>query len=289
MESRRSFIKKSSVLAAGSFFLAGCGNATPANRAIGVQLYTVRNQISKNLAKTLEKVAEVGYTHIESAGHGASTFYGEKALAYKKLLKSFNLTPISGHYSTGIANPDDVGTLSNNWEKALDEMNEIGQKYAVLAYLREEERTSLDDYKRVVDLLNTAGEKAKKQGIQLCYHNHDFEFQTMEGEVPMYYILDNTEPDLLKMELDLYWITKAKFDVKDFFGKYSGRIPLWHVKDMGSDGKFADVGSGSVDFKTIFANQELAGLEYFFVEHDNSKDPLKSIETSIGYIQNNLL
>lgn len=288
MESRRSFIKKSGVLAAGTFFLAGCGNATQSNRSIGVQLYTVRNQISENLSKTLEKIAEIGYTHIESAGHGGNTYYGHSAKDFSKLLKLLNLNPISGHYSSGIANPDDIGTLSKGWDKALDEMNEIGQEYAVLGYLREEERRSLDDYKKVVDLLNLAGEKAKKRGIQLCYHNHDFEFKNVDGEIPMYYILDNTDPDTVKMELDLYWITKAGYNIKDFFAKYSGRIPLWHVKDMDDNGDFTEVGAGQVDFKTAFANKELAGLKHFFVEQDQSDDPLKSIERSFGYVKNNL-
>ncbi len=168
-------------------------------------------------------------------------------------------------------------------------MNEVGQEYAALGYLREEERRSMDDYKRVADLLNSAGEKAKKKGIQLCYHNHDFEFQELEGQLPMYYLLDNTDPELVKMELDLYWITKAKYDIKDFFNKYNGRIPLWHVKDMDASGDFTEVGSGSVDFETAFANKEVAGMKHFFVEQDQSNNPIKSIKKSFDYVQNNLI
>lgn len=289
MENRRSFIKKTGVLAAGGILLGSCTGATVAKKSVGVQLYTVRDQISKSLERTLEQVAEIGFTHIESAGHGANKYYGKSAKEFKELLKSLKLIPVSGHYSTGIANPDDIGTLSKGWEQALDQMNEIGQEYAVLGYLRGEERRSMDDYKRVVDLLNLAGEKAKQKGIQLCYHNHDFEFQELEGQLPMYYILDNTDAELVKMELDLFWITKANYQIKDFFDRYAGRIPLWHVKDMDEKGDFTEVGSGNVDFDLAFSNKELAGMKYFFVEQDQSNNPLKSIEKSFGYVQKNLI
>ncbi|MGB3467869.1 MAG: sugar phosphate isomerase/epimerase [Cyclobacteriaceae bacterium] len=290
MENRREFLKKAGVIATGSVLLGSCvGKVSEVKKSIGLQLYTVRNQIDESLETTLKKISEIGYTHIESAGHGGNKYYSKTAIQYRELLKSLNLTPISGHYSTGIANPDDIGTLSNGWDKALDEMNEIGQKYAVLGYLREEERKSIDDYKRVAELLNTAGEKAKKKGIQLCYHNHDFEFVEIDGQLPMYYLLDNVSPDLLKMELDLFWITKAGYSIKDFFSKYEGRIPLWHVKDMNDEGDFTEVGSGRVDFETAFANKELAGMEYFFVEQDQSEDPIKSIRKSYTYVENNLV
>jgi len=289
MENRRSFIKKAGMLAAGSTVLGSCLSFAAEKKSIGIQLYTVRNQIKKNLKKTLTQISEIGYTNIECAGHNAGMFYDQTPGGFRELIKSLNLKPISGHYSTGIANPDDMGTLSKGWDEALDQMNELGQEYAALGYLREEERTSIDDYKRVVDLLNIAGEKAKQKGIQLCYHNHDFEFQEIEGQLPMYYLLDNTDADNVKMELDLYWITKAGFDIKDFFTKYEGRIPLWHVKDMAADGDFTEVGSGSVDFKTAFENKELAGMKHFFVEQDQSKNPIKSIEKSYKYVNQKLV
>ncbi len=289
MENRRSFIKKAALMTAGSAIFANCIAPQEQRKEIGLQLYTLRNQLVDNFEKTLERVAEIGYTHIESAGHGGGAYYKLAPKEFGELLKKLNLNPISGHYSSGIPNPSDVGTLSNGWDRALDEMNEIGQKYAVLGYLREEERTSLEDYKRLVDLLNFASEKANKAGIQLCYHNHDFEFKEMEGELPMYYILDNTDKNLLKMELDLYWITKAGYDIKEFFTRYSGRVALWHAKDMDSNGDFTEVGNGSVDFDLAFKNKELAGLDYFFVEQDQSNDPLKSIKKSFDFVKANLV
>ena len=289
MESRRKFLKQGGALALGSILLSDCMAVAQSETRIGVQLYTVRNQISESLEKTLEVVADVGYNQVELAGHKAGKVYGKLPEKFKKLLKELALSPVSGHYSTGITNPKDKGTLSNGWEEALDEMNEVGQSYAVLAYLQESERKSLDDYKRVADLLNKAGEAAKKRGIQLCYHNHAFEFEELEGQVPMYYLLDQTDPDLLKMELDLYWVTKAGFSILDFFKKYEGRIPLWHVKDIDANGDFTEVGSGSIDFAEVFANQSVSGMKHFFVEHDNSANPFESIRTSYGYIKENLV
>ena len=289
MDSRRTFLKKGGALTLGSFLLGDCMSLIEERPDVGVQLYTVRNEISDDLEKTLERVADIGYTQIEFAGHKGGLFYGKMPRKIRKILRRLNLSPVSGHYAAGIARPDEVGTLSNGWESALDEMNEVEQSYAALGYLTADERKSMDDYKRVAELLNKAGESARKRGVQLCYHNHDFEFQEMEGQIPMYYLLDETDPDLVKMELDLYWITKAGFDILDFFEKYPGRIPLWHVKDMDSNGDFTEVGSGSVDFKTAFDNQSVAGMKYFFVEQDQSDDPFSSIATSYKYVTKSLI
>ena len=185
--------------------------------------------------------------------------------------------------------PDQVGSLTNQWEVSIEAMKTVGQEYAILAYLDEGERKTLDQYKKLVDIINVAAEKCKDAGIQFCYHNHDFEFVELEGELPMYYILDNTDPDLVKVELDLYWITKAGYDIGEFFEKYSGRIPLWHTKDLNGEGAFTEVGNGTIDFKKIFSMKELAGMEHFFVEQDVSNDPMKSIKMSYDYISKNLV
>jgi len=291
MDNRRSFLKKTALWTAGTALLGSCAtasNSTP-KKQIGIQLYTLRDQLAENFNKTIEKVAEIGYTHIESAGHLGGKYYNMSPAKFGEKLKKLGLTPVSGHYSSGITNPSDIGTLSNGWDKALDEMNEIGQKYAVLGYLREGERKTFDDYKKLIDLLNKASEKCKNAGIQFCYHNHAFEFEEMEGELPMYYLLDNTDEKLVKMELDLYWIAKAGYSMPDFFSKYKGRIALWHAKDIDSNGDFAEVGNGSIDFKWAFENKQLSGMEYFFVEQDKSNDPLKSIKTSFDYVNQKLL
>ena len=161
----------------------------------------------------------------------------------------------------------------------------------VCAYLSADERKGIDDYKYAADQLNIAGERCKKAGIQLCYHNHDFEF-IKEGDVLPYDILLATDENLVKMEVDLYWITKAGHDPVALFEQHPGRFPLWHVKDMDNTEKkdFTEVGSGIIDFKKIFKQSKKAGMKYFFVEQDKCPgSPFDSITKSIAYIKNNLV
>lgn len=159
----------------------------------------------------------------------------------------------------------------------------------VCSYLLPEERTT-NDYRKLPELLNKSAETTNQSGIQLAYHNHDFEFQKFDGKQLIYdFLLDNTSPDLVKMELDLYWIAKAGFDPLDYFEKHPGRFPLWHVKDMQKyTNNFAEVGNGIIDFKRIFEAREKAGLKFWFVEQDDSdKDIFESLVMSKKYIEGN--
>ena len=181
--------------------------------------------------------------------------------------------------------------MLNDWDKAVDDAAEVGIKYMVCAYLSEEERGDLDQYKKVADQLNIAGERCKKSGIQLCYHNHDFEFKKQGDQYP-YDVLLSSDKNLVKMELDLYWVTKAGQDPIALFKKHPGRFPLWHVKDMDNtpEQAFAEVGSGTIDFKEIFKHKKEAGMKCFFVEQDKCPgDPFDSITKSIKYIKSNLI
>ncbi len=160
--------------------------------------------------------------------------------------------------------------MLHDWDRAVDDAAAVGVKYMVCAYLSAEERGGLDHYKQLADQFNTAGEKCKKSGMQFCYHNHDFEFEEKDGQLPYNILLNNTNKDLVKMELDLYWATKAKHDPIELFNAHPGRFPLWHVKDMDNTPKqaFTEVGNGVIDFKKIFEQANKAGLKYFFVEQD---------------------
>ncbi len=294
MQSRRKFIRNSGLAVAGSSLLPYCAppktteEQEVVKRNIGLQVYTVRNEIKEDIVATLSKVAEIGYKEIEVYGAIDGKFFGLTPAEFGKLLDSLGLEIISGHYGTGRANPESIGTLTNGWDRAVEAMVEVGQKYAALGWLPESERT-LDQYKELVDIMIPAAEKCKEAGIQFCHHNHDFEFMEVEGEIPMYYILDNTDPELVKMELDLYWISKVGLDPIEFFKKYEGRIPLWHVKDMDTNQDFTEVGNGTIDFKRIFEHQELAGMKHFFVEQDQSPDPINSVTQSFGYVSKELI
>jgi sugar phosphate isomerase/epimerase len=278
--SRKSFMK------AGAFMLAApmlskLNWKEKAASKIGLQLYTLRSELSKDLMGTLKKVSAIGYKEVELFGYSNGKFFGKTPKEFKTILGDLGLDPVSGHYGAGVENKTAVGTLSNNWQQAVDDAAEIGQKYAVCAYLTDTERKTIDQYKSYVDLFNKSGEVAKKAGLQFGYHNHDFEFKKIDGQLP-YDLIASTDPELVKLELDLYWIVKAGMDPVDLFKKYPGRFPLWHVKDMDkTDQSFAEVGNGSIDFKKIFAARKTAGLTHFFVEQDVAKrPPLEAIEIS---------
>ena len=209
MTTRRSFIKSTSLLSAGLFLSPR--DFKLKNPLIGLQLYTVRDAMDKDPASTLAKVAQIGYTSVEGATYtGTEKFYGMSPVDFKKLLKQNGLVIPSSHYRLGEekTNGEIVkGTLLHDWDKAVDDAAEVGIKYMVCAYLSEDERKGPDHYKYVADQLNIAGERCKKSGIQLCYHNHDFEFIKQNDTYP-YDILLATDKNLVKMEMDIYWIKK---------------------------------------------------------------------------------
>jgi sugar phosphate isomerase/epimerase len=292
MVTRRSFLKTSSVLSAGLMIAPSAFK--PKTSLIGLQLYTVRDAMGKDPKATLAHVAKIGYNSVEGATYTDSEkFYGMSPSEFKKVLKNNGLVMYSNHYRLG----EDLekgqimkGTILHDWQKAIDDAAELGLKYMVCAWLSPTERGSLDHYKKVADDLNVAGEKCKKAGIQLCYHNHDFEFIPEDGKLP-YDILLATDKNLVKMEMDIYWIKKASQDPIALFKKHPGRYPLWHVKDMDNtpEHSFTEVSNGIINFKEIFKYKNLAGMKYFFVEQDISRDPFVSIAESIAYIKKNLV
>lgn len=293
MSSRRSFIKSGSLLAAGAFIKTPFFDKK--SKYIGLQLYTVRDAMQKDAIGTLAKVAAIGYNSLEGATYtGTQKFYGMEPAAFAKVLKQNGLIMPSSHYRLGEEKVDgqiQKGTMLSGWDKAVDDAAAVGIKYMVCAYLSEAERGGLDHYKMVADELNKAGERCKKSGIQLCYHNHDFEFEVQGSTLP-YNILLNTDKDLVKMEMDLYWVSKAGKDPVDLINQHPGRFPLFHVKDMDNTSAkaFTEVGNGTIDFKRIFKYADKAGMKYFFVEQDRTPgDPFASITKSISYIKKNLV
>ena len=174
--------------------------------------------------------------------------------------------------------------LTDNWQKTIDDAKVMGHEYLIVAYLNDDQRKSLDDYRRHVDLFNSAGETARKSGVKLGYHNHDFEFKPMEGQIPYDLLLSRTDPNLVKLEMDLFWITKAGQSPLTYFSRVPGRIELVHVKDMDASQNMVDVGKGTINWAQIFAERDKAGIRHFFVEHDNPAVPLDSAKTSYTYL-----
>jgi sugar phosphate isomerase/epimerase len=256
---------------------------------IGMQAYTVRDQMKQNFAGTLAKVAQIGYKEIEFAG-----YYGHSPKEVRSILDQNGLTSPSSHV--------DYKLLTDEWPQTLDAARIMGQTYICCPWIPEEVRNQPDGWKRAADTFNRAGEASKKSGIQFTYHNHNFEFKPVNGKVPYDMLLAETDPSLVKMEMDLCWASVGGADPVAYFNKYPGRFPEVHVKDVkqlpprGSAQSWAepdslgylltDVGSGVIDWKRIFAASEKGGIKHYFVEHDDPKDPFATLKNSFTYLQN---
>jgi sugar phosphate isomerase/epimerase len=246
--------------------------------------------MKENTEKTIAAIAQIGYKQVEGAGYKNGKYYEQSPRDFRKLLYTEGLSMPSGHVATGQEDPALIGTIINQFEKAVEDAATVGQSYIVCAWLAEFERKTLDDYKRLAEKFNKAGEICKKYGIQFCFHNHDFEFKPMFDILPYDLLLRECDDELVKMEMDLYWIIKAGKNPFDYFDKNPLRFPLWHVKDISKtpDRNFTEVGSGFINFERIFAAKKTAGLKHFFVEQDNCdpRKPLESIAISYDYLKN---
>jgi sugar phosphate isomerase/epimerase len=274
---RRSFLRRS----AASVIAAKLGGSSAANAmmhatklgAIGIQLYTVRGLMEKDVAGTLAAIAKIGYKEVEFAG-----LFGKTPAEVRAMLDADGLVATSSHIST-----EDIRT---RWPRTLDDAATLGQRYIVCAWIDENERTP-DGLKKIADDFNRAADAAKRHGLQFAYHNHDFEFTPMTpgGAKPYDVLLASTDASLVKMEADLFWMVSAGQKPLAYFAKWPGRFPLVHVKDRARDGKMVDVGQGAIDFKAIFAKSTEAGIEHYFVEHDEPPKPLEDARLSYDYLR----
>ena len=296
MYNRRSFIKSASFYSAGILVAPSIPAWIKAKPAIiGLQLYTVRDAMKDDPAGTLAKVAKIGYNSLEGATYtGSEKFYGMDPQTFKGVLKDNGQVMRSCHYRLGEDNTDGAlkGTILDDWKHAVEDAAAVGIQYMVCAWLSPKERLGLDHYKKLAMDFNTAAETCKAAGIQFCYHNHDFEFEQQDGKYPYDVLLDETDAGMVKMEMDMYWVSKAGQDPINLIEKHPGRFPLWHLKDMDgtADHAFTEVGNGTIDFKKIFTHAGKAGMKYFFVEQDKCPgSPFDSITKSITYIKKNLV
>jgi sugar phosphate isomerase/epimerase len=237
---------------------------------IGLQLYTVRTLMETSVPLTLEMVAKVGYREVEFAG-----YFGARPAQLRRWLDDLGLSAPAAH----------VPVLDGNLDQLFDAAAELGHRYLVQASLSLQKRVSADSFRKVAAALNSAGEQAGRRGLRVAYHNHDFEFSRRDDAVPYDILLQETDPELVTMELDLYWMTKAKRDPLAYFHHHPGRFRLCHLKDMDQQGRMTDVGRGRIDFPTILSQREKAGLRHFFVEHDHPPDPIASVQASYSYLQ----
>lgn len=317
MATRRKFLQQSGTFALASLLLPRYGNAgylfeKKETMPIGLQLYTLGDMMTADTKGTLQKLAAIGYKEVESAGSQKGNFYGYTPKEFSAMVKEAGLHWRSAHVG-GVAfsmaqvmkmakNADDSArikaymeklknapkslNLTENYQQLADDAAEGGLSYLVCSSIPV---STMDEIKTAVDVFSRTGEACKKNGVQFAYHNHVTEFDEIEGHRPFDYILDNTDKELVKMELDLAWATKAKQDPVELFKLHPGRYPLWHVKDLDKTTMSpAEVGTGVVDFKHVFDNAKESGMKYFFVEQDGAPQPLQNVTNSYNYLKHML-
>lgn len=314
MNNRRDFLKNAGALALGGFVLpqlteAGSLFAPAAVRPVGIQLFTLFRQMNEDPKATLQQIANAGYKEVESAFNTRGGYYGYTAKEFKQLTSDMGLkwrahhaggaprrprpAPAAGGAGSPAAGAPPQGApqanrmpmnmppmqnLKDNYQQLVDEAVEGGLSYLVCSSTPV---STVDEINQSIEVFQKTGEAAKKAGLGFAYHNHATEFDPVEGgKTPYELILSQTDKDLVKMELDLAWATKAGKDPVELFKGQPGRFPLWHIKDIKSDLKtITEVGNGVVDFKRIFEAAKLAGLKYIFVEQDMAPG-IESIQTS---------
>jgi len=273
--------RKTFLASSGLLVLASClpkNRLTQSKKKLGLQLYTIRNLIDNNVETSLYQVAQLGFQNVEIYGYNGK-FFGKTVTEFGEILKKNRLKVLSSHHSLS-----DFKNVEF-FEKACQDLEELGCQYMILAYLQHEERTE-KSYQDLPNILEKAAKIAGKYRIHVGYHNHDFEFQDrVENQLAYDYLLSKTSTNIV-FEMDLYWIYQAGKNPIEYFKKYPKRFPLWHVKDRDSkDHSFSEIGNGTIPFQTIFEHRELAGLQHWFVEQDESKKPiLESLKESVEYV-----
>jgi sugar phosphate isomerase/epimerase len=260
-------------------------------KEIGLQLYTLRKELPKDVKTTLEKVSKAGYTTVETYGFStAAQFWGISPKEFKKILDDNELKAVSGHYNLGSFLYD-----GNTTEliASIEAAKVLKSEFLTVPWVDEPFRRKIEDYKKIAARLNEAAKMCKKAGLKLAYHNHDFEFQKHDGVTGFEILLKETDKDLVFFELDLYWVIHSGNDPLELFNENPGRFKMWHVKDKAKNNNElnTEVGSGMIDFKPLFAAAKQSGMIHFFVEQENNfaSNSFESIQSSFDFISKNLI
>lgn len=314
---RRKFLQLSGAALSGAmaYQLMGCSaTASGTKRAWGVQLFSIPQMVANDFPSTLDRLEEIGYREIEffgpypfsaqttidgwvplakQLGITQNAFYGYEPAVVKEMLHEHGLSSPSAHL--------DIATMRTNMAPAMNVLSAMDVKYVVIPALRGETLNTADDYKRMADEFNSFGKQMKEFGISFVYHNHGYEHAVKDGQVPMDILITNTDPDVVKFELDIFWMQAAGASPVEYLKKYPGRYKLMHVKDaaekirFSGDGstaeewmalfpKMADPGAGVFNIKEIIEAGVQSGVEHFFLERDLAPDPVATLRNSYTYL-----
>lgn len=299
-QNRREFLKISAASALGITVLSpfGCSSGATTDRKsfdVGLQLYTIRDAMAADVPGSLKKVSELGYKYLELANYSDGKFYGYAPADFRKMVNDLGMEVLSSHTQV-----ENAGITLDNAKIMTDAHTKLGVNYCIQAWVEEADR-NIESYKKLIGDWNEVGRIMKNAGIQFGYHNHNFEFENIDGVIPYYDIfIPEMDADLITMEIDLFWVSKAGQDPVEMFNKYPGRFQLFHMKDMYTkEAPFFDVvkddiapvGDGVIDFKRILAAKKVAGMKHLFVEDDNQGNgkPFEALETSINNLTTEIL
>jgi len=272
MRSRRDFLKKSAMLGIGAWCLPAMANYKQSN--VGIQLYSVRKEMLNDATGTLRQLAKIGYKQLESARSEKGNYYGLLAKEIKKITGDLGMTVRSGHVH-----------LDADFQRSVDQAAEAGQEYLIVSSMPFKGQT-LDVYQKTADAFSKAGEQCKKSNLKFGYHNHDYEFEKVNGKALYDVLLEKTEPSLVCMELDLGWVVVTGNDPADYFERFPGRFPLWHLKDMDLTKKHStEFGKGGLNIRQMLDSAGKSGLKYYFVEQEEySSTPFESMKHNYDYL-----
>ena len=291
---RRDFINHSTTFLSASWLaLQGFAKIPFAKYKMGLQLFTIREPLAKDLTGTIQKITSLGYQDCETYGYNPEkvTYYGLEAAEFKQLLADNSLITTSGHYdfTKYFDKPDEA--MMRYVDQCIDGASALGQKYITWPWLDPVFR-SLENYRLLAVKLNAIGERVNKAGLGFAYHNHDFEFEDHGGENGYAIIMRETDPQLVKLQLDLYWVMhSSKQSPSALFRQQPGRFVMWHIKDMDKITRdYSELGNGSIDFTAILPDATLAGLQYYYIEQGGNfaKNPMQSIADSATFFKKNL-
>ncbi len=240
----------------------------------GVQMYTFRDTLGTKFKETLQFIKDSGYDQIELAG-----YYGQSAETLYGWGQEIGVDYISTHHTTA--------PLRDSLTELMAEAKILKAGFMVLAWLAPEERNSIDKYKALAEELNGWGTTLKENGLKMVYHNHEFEFESLDGEIPYEVLLADTDPELVSFQLDVAWAYKSGIDPLKYYKLTPERFPLFHLKDLDAPGAdlVLDLGEGNIDYPTILPELLANPNQYYFIEHDHTLDPHATIETNMTYLK----